>query len=121
MTERRLLPPNPMDSLDEWMRARNLDLDEMSDAQLMLEIESAGWIARHYAREFIWLEPGVFVYAGDWAIDRTRRIYELLQPDAVVVPQVELETEPQAVVEIPPAKTIKHKRARQWKPSLNHS
>ena len=111
-SDRRLLPPDPLSSLEEWRRARNLDLAAMSQGELLLELEAAGWIGRHYASAFIWLEPGVFIYGDEWAHARADMIGNLLLSPVASLPQEPIASKP--VPRLEPAKTIKHK-ARQWK------
>jgi hypothetical protein len=93
----------------------------MSQGELLLELEAAGWIGRHYAGAFIWLEPGVFVYGDEWAHERASMIGDLLLSPAASPPEPATEPlAPKPITKLEPSKTIKHK-AKPWKLTLSYN
>lgn len=77
-TRRRIVPPRESDSWEDWRRVHNLDLPDLSPAQLEYEAWWAGQLVARDPRRLVWrgLEH---VSVGSWASERILAIHRLLK------------------------------------------
>lgn len=102
---RSLLPPRPLESYEDYMRAENLDLQDMSPAELALELEALSWLSRHYGRRDIWQGLDEPITCAAWARKRAGLIVDML---AAAIPPARPE----------PKTAPKTKRTRKWRKDI---
>jgi hypothetical protein len=70
-------PPEETLNLDEWRRARNLDLADLTPSELVNEIYAAGRIASVDPRKFVW-RGIIHISVRQWADERIDMCREFL-------------------------------------------
>jgi len=106
-----------MSTYEDYLRAINADLDDMGEADLLLEIECTAWIGRHYPWKIVFIEPALYFSVAEWACERTARIHQLLVGPASAANKPVVESEIQVGPKPGPPKAFMAKahKARPWK------
>jgi len=101
------LPPEPMATYEDYLRAINDDLWDMSEADLLLELECVSWIYNHYPAKIIFVDPALYFSVAEWAYERAEKIHGLL------VSQIKPTVEPRPQTK--PAPASKASKPKGWK------